>query len=237
MSRFFAYHPDQGYVLPAYVQDVLGAEHLCFHVHQIVEALDVSQFEQAYGAEGRLAYPPRMMLKVWLYAFALGVTSTRRLEQRIREDLPLRYLAGCLQPDHKTLSEFLRRHRVAINGVFTQVLEMARAAGMAKLGHVAIDSSRIQANASRHKMVDREQAERDQRARDRRTVRRFQQKANAPEGDEGAGGVRRGDAGGRGGVPRAARRARGTVARAAGGGVRSQAARAGREDRAQDPRG
>ena len=113
MSRFFAYDPDQGYVLPAYVQDVLGAEHLCFHVHRIVEALDVSGLEQAYGAEGRLAYPPRMMLKVWLYAFALGVTSTRRLEQRIREDLALRYLAGCLQPDHKTLSEFLRRHRVA----------------------------------------------------------------------------------------------------------------------------
>ena len=187
MSRFFAYDPDQGYVLPAYVQDVLGAEHLCFHVHRVVEALEVSGFEQAYGAEGRLAYPPRLMLKVWLYAFALGVTSTRRLEQRIREDLPLRYLAGCLQPDHKTLSEFLRRHRVAINGVFTQVLEMARAAGMVKLGHVAIDSSRIQANASRHKMVDGEQAERDQRARDRRTVRRFQQKASAPEGEEGAG--------------------------------------------------
>ena len=108
----------------------------------IVEALDVSGLEQAYGAEGRLAYPPRMMLKVRLYAFALGVTSTRRLEQRIREDLPLRYLAGCLQPDHKTLSEFLRRHRAAINDVFTQVLEIARGAGMGKLGHVAIDSSR-----------------------------------------------------------------------------------------------
>ena len=92
-----------------------------------------------------------MMLKVWLYAFALGVTSTRRLEQRFGEDLPLRYLAGCLQPDHKTLSEFLRRHRLAINEVFTQVLEMARGAGMVQLGHVAIDSSRVQANASRHK--------------------------------------------------------------------------------------
>jgi transposase len=69
----------QGYVLPAYVQDVLRAGHLCFHVHRVVEALDVSPFEQAYGAEGRLAYPPRMMLKVWLYAFALGISSTRRL--------------------------------------------------------------------------------------------------------------------------------------------------------------
>jgi transposase len=187
MSRFFSYDPDQVFLLPPNVQDVLGSEHLCFHVHRVVEALEVRRFEQAYAAEGRLAYPPRMMLKVWLYAFALGVTSTRRLEQRIREDLPLRYLAGGLQPDHKTLSEFLRRHRGAINDVFTQVLEMARAAGLGKLGHVAIDSTRVAANASRHKMVEVEQAVREQRARDRRRVRGFQQKASTPEGDEGAG--------------------------------------------------
>ena len=73
----------------------------------------MSRFEQAYGSEGRLAYPPRMMLKVWLYAYCLGLHSTRRLEQRIREDLAFRYLAGGLQPDHKTLSEFLRRHRAS----------------------------------------------------------------------------------------------------------------------------
>ena len=97
---------DQAYLLPPNIKDVLGKEHLCFHVHRVVEALDVSRFEQAYGAEGRLAYPPRMMLKVWLYAFCLRLTSTRRLEQRVREDLGLRYLAGGLTPDHKTLSEF-----------------------------------------------------------------------------------------------------------------------------------
>src|SRR5713226_4900388 len=75
----------------------------------MVEELDVRQFEPAYGPEGRLAYPPRMMLKVWLYAFCLGVSSTRRLERRVRGDLAFRYLAGGLAPDHKTLSEFLRR--------------------------------------------------------------------------------------------------------------------------------
>ena len=108
-------------MLPPNIKDVLGKEHLCFHVHRVVEALEVSGFEQAYGAEGRLAYPPRMMLKLWLYAFCLRLTSTRRLEQRVREDLALRYVAGGLMPDRKTLSEFLRRHRRAINDVFTQV--------------------------------------------------------------------------------------------------------------------
>ena len=100
------------YLLPPSVAEVLREEHLCFHVHRVVEALDVREFEQAYGAEGRLAYPPRMMLKVWLYAFCLQVHSTRRLEQRIGEDLAMRYLGGGLRPDHKTLSEFLRRQIV-----------------------------------------------------------------------------------------------------------------------------
>ena len=185
MSRFHHYDPEQMYLLPPSVVDVLGVHHLCFHVHRVVEALDVSGFEQAYSPEGRLAYPPRMMLKVWLYAFCLQVHSTRRLEQRIKEDLALRYLAGALSPDHKTLSEFLRRHRRAINDVFTQVLGMARKAGLAQLGHVAIDSTRIGANAARSSVVE----QRHQRAQDRLRVRRYQQKASVPEGDENGGVV------------------------------------------------
>ena len=186
MSRFFAYDPDQAYVLPPNVRDVLGGEHLCFRLHAMVEQFDLRQFEQAYGAEGRLAYPPAMMLKVWLYAFCLGVSSTRRLERRIQEDLAFRYLAGGLRPDHKTLSEFLRRHRRAINDVFTQVVRMARAAGMGKLGHVAIDSTRVRANASRRSVVDWEQARR-QWARDRRLVRAFQKKASQQDPEEDGG--------------------------------------------------
>jgi transposase len=188
MSRFFAYDPDQAYLLPPNVKDVLGNEHLCFRLHQMVEQLEVSRFEEGYAAEGRIAYPPRMMLKVWLYAFCLGVNSTRRLERRVREDLAFRYLAGGLMPDHKTLSEFLRRHRRAINDVFTQVVQMARRAGLGKLGHVAIDSTRVGANASRRKVMDWEQA-RQQWARDRRLVRRFQQKASQQDPEED-GGVR-----------------------------------------------
>ena len=151
--------------------------------------MEVSRFEEAYAAEGRMAYPPRMMLKVWLYAFCLGVNSTRRLERRVREDLAFRYLAGGLMPDHKTLSEFLRRHRRAINDVFTQVVQMARRAGLGKLGHVAIDSTRVGANASRRKVMDWEPARRQQWARDRRLVRAFQQKASQQDPEED-GGVR-----------------------------------------------
>lgn len=98
MSRFFAYDPKQAYLLPPNVEDVLGGEHLCFFVDGMVERFDLKQFEEAYGSEGRLAYPPAMMLKVWLYAFALRVTSTRRLERRIQEDLAFRYWREVCSP-------------------------------------------------------------------------------------------------------------------------------------------
>src|SRR2546427_7996413 len=83
------------------------------------------------------------MLKVWLYAYALGITSARRLEQRVREDLAFRYLAAGAAPDFWTLNDFRRRHGRALNDLFTQVVELARSLGMGRLGHVAIDSTRF----------------------------------------------------------------------------------------------
>ena len=110
MPNFYEYNPEQGYLLPPNVRQVLGEEHLCFLVHRAVERLDLRKFEQAYSEEGHPAYHPALLLKVWLYAYALGVTSSRRLEQRIREDLAFRYLAGGAQPDYWALNEFRKRH-------------------------------------------------------------------------------------------------------------------------------
>jgi hypothetical protein len=107
------------------------------------------------------------MLKVWLYGFAVNVRSTRKLERRIQEDLGFRYLAGGLRPDHKRLSEFLRRQGAAIEELFTQVL------GGARLGRVAIDSTRIRANASPDRLQekDRPQVGRWRRAMERAKLR------------------------------------------------------------------
>jgi transposase len=186
MSRFLPYSPDQAYLLPPNVQDVLGENHLAFFVHRVVERLDLREFEQAYGEEGGAVYAPELMLKVWLYAYALGVTSARRLEQRIREDLAFRYLAGGATPDNWALSAFRRRHGRGINDVFTQVLELARSMGLVSLGHVAIDSTRVRAAASRDRM-DTETKLRRERARLRRQIRRWQQACNAEDPDENAG--------------------------------------------------
>ena len=156
MPSYKPYHPEQAELLPSHVKDVLGDNHVCFLVHEVVEELDLRPFEAAYGdAGGESPYHPRMMVKVWLYAFVLKVKSTRKLEQRMKEDLGFRFLAGGCAPDFKTLSEFLRVHRGAVVELFTQVLQLLRRAGLARVGEVAIDSTRIQGNASRNRVVQR----------------------------------------------------------------------------------
>ena len=186
MGKFLDYSPEQAYLLPPSVRDVLGAGHLCFFVRRVIAKLNLDAFRNEYGAEGGPAYAPEMLVSVWLYACALGVTSSRRLEQRIREDLAFRYLAGGAAPDHWTLNAFRRRHAKGLNDLFTQVVELARASGLGRLGHVAIDSTRIAANASRDR-IDSEQALRDARARIRRELRRWQKQCDADDPNEGAG--------------------------------------------------
>ena len=184
--RFLPYEPNQAWLLPPSVKDVLGADHLCFFVHQVVEGLDLSQFEEAYVEEGAPAYAPALMVKVWLYAYALQVTSSHRLEQRIREDLAFRYLAGGATPDYWTLNDFRRRHGRALNDLFLQVVEVARGLGMGRLGHVAIDSTRVQANASPRRTETRKEL-RQRLAGTRRAIRRWQQQCAAAERDEEPG--------------------------------------------------
>jgi transposase len=184
--RFLPHNPDQADLLPPRVRDVLGERHLCIFLHEVVERLDLTALEQDYEEEGRPAYAPALMVKVWLYAYALGVTSCRRLEQRVREDLGFRYLAGGAQPDFWTLNAFRQRHPKALNDLFTQVVELARQAGLGRLGHVAIDSTRVKANASPHR-VDSVKNLRAERARIRRQIRRWQQACNAEDPNEAPG--------------------------------------------------
>ena len=136
--------------------------------------------------EGRPAYHPALLLKVWLYAYALGVTSARRLEQRVREDLAFRYLAAGAGPDFWTLNQFRTRHARALNDLFTQVVELARSLGMGRLGHVAMDSTRVAANASRDR-VETVAKLRAERAKIRRQIRRWQKQCDAQSCEEAAG--------------------------------------------------
>ena len=110
MSRFKDYRPDQAYLLPRTVRDELGEDHLCFFIRRVIQRLDLGDFERAYSAEGGTLYAPELMLSVWLYAYALGITSARQVERRLVEDLPMRYLAAGERVDNWSLSAFRRRH-------------------------------------------------------------------------------------------------------------------------------
>src|SRR6202049_3683525 len=186
MSNFLEYNPEQAYLLPPTVRAVLGEDHLCFFVHGAVEKLDLQELEAGYSEEGHPAYHPALLLKVWLYAYALGMTSSRRLEQRIREDLAFRYLAGGAQPDYWALNEFRKRHGRAINDAFTQVVELARSLGMGKLGQVAIDSTRIAANAAADSAESIEKL-RAERAKIRRSIRNWQRHCDSDDPNEAPG--------------------------------------------------
>jgi transposase len=171
-------------LLPASVRDELGEKHLCFFVREVIERLDMSVFEQSYSAEGGELYAPQLLLGVWLYAYALGITSARQVERRLVEDLAFRYLSAGERVDNWALSAFRRRHSRALNDAFTQVLEWAQRKGMVKLGRVAVDSTRIAANACKDK-VDSEQSLRDTRARLRRQVRIWQKAADRDDAEPG----------------------------------------------------
>ena len=184
MSRFKVYSPDQAYLLPPSVRDELGEKHLCFFVRGVIGRLDMSVFEHSYSIEGGELYAPQLMLGVWLYAYALGNTSARQVERRVVEDLAFRYLAAGERVDNWALSAFRRRHGRALNDAFTQVLEWAQQQGMVKLGRVAIDSTRVAANACKD-CVDSEQALRDTRAHLRRQVRSWQKAADRDDQEPG----------------------------------------------------
>jgi transposase len=185
---FQEYSPEQAALLPAHVRDVLDEKHLVFLISAMVEKQDLREWESVYSDEGQRPYHPAMLLKVLLYGFALGVRSSRKLEQRSKEDLGFRYLAGGAEPDHKTICEFLRRHGRRVNDLFTAVLEQLQAAGLVKLGVVATDSTRVKANASRDRVIS-EAGLRAERARKRRQVRQWERALAAMEGDENPGGV------------------------------------------------
>jgi transposase len=185
---FQEYSPEQAALLPLHVRDVLSEKHLVFLISAMVEKQDLRAWESVYSEEGQRPYHPALLLKVLLYGFALGVRSSRKLEQRVREDLGFRYLAGGAEPDHKTICEFLRRHGRRVNDLFTAVLEQLQAAGLGKLGIVALDSTRVKANASRDRVIS-EAGLRAERARKRRQVRKWERDLAAMDADENPGGV------------------------------------------------
>ena len=150
-----AYLPDQEFLLPPSLRDWLPENHLAYFVSDVVEELDLSAMDAVYGEErrGQPPYDPLMMTKVLFYAYCVGVFSSRRIQKRLVEDIAFRVLAAGNQPDFRTISDFRKIHLQTLKGLFEQVLKIALEAGAMKVGRVALDGTKVKANASKHKAM------------------------------------------------------------------------------------
>lgn len=149
------YYPDEELLLPPSLRDWLPEKHLSYFVSDVVDNLDLSEIEGVYGNEkrGQPPYDPLMMTKVLVYGYCVGVFSSRRIERRLVEDIAFRVLAADNQPNFRTISDFRKNHLKALEGLFEQVLQIAMEAGAMKLGRVALDGTKVKANASKHKAM------------------------------------------------------------------------------------
>jgi len=147
---------DQILLLPPSLHDWLPEKHLARFLVDVVDSLDLGAIYASYDEKdgrGQAAYAPTMMVRVLLYGYCTGTCSSRQIEVKTYEDVAFRYLAADAHPDHSSWAEFRRRHLSALAGLFTQALQLCAKAGLVKLGHVALDGTKIQANASKHKAM------------------------------------------------------------------------------------
>jgi transposase/IS5 family transposase len=154
---FEPYEPDQAHLFPASPKDWLPEGHLAFFVSDTVDELDIEPFVVKYAARedgrGSLAYHPRMLLKVLIYSYAVGVFSSRRIATGLEDLVALRYLSAGNRPSHRTIARFRQENVEHFERVFVEVVRIARRAGLIQLGTVAIDGTKLQANASKHKAM------------------------------------------------------------------------------------
>ena len=149
------YYPDEELLLPPSLREWLPEDHLAYFVSDVIDQLDLSAMDRVYGDEkrGQPPYDPRMMTKLLVYGYCVGVFSSRRIEQRLREDIAFRVLAADNQPNFRTISDFRKIHLKTLEGLFEQVLKIALEAGAMKIGRVALDGTKVKANASKHKAM------------------------------------------------------------------------------------
>ena len=154
-KTFRPYNPAQGFLLPPSLDEWLPQNHVARFISEAVdELLDLSDLYASYEEPGGAPpYDPRMLLKVLLYGYSVGVTSSRALERSCINDVACRYLAANQAPDFRSIARFRRRHLKALEGLFTQVLAGCAMAGLVKLGRVALDGTKLRASASRHKAM------------------------------------------------------------------------------------
>ena len=194
MKRFKAYDTHQSYLLPPSPREWLPADHLAYFIDNVVDQLDLGEVFASYeGMKGQPPYHPQMMVKVWLYGYCVGIRSSRKLERALHEDVGFRMLSGNQQPDYWTLSEFRRRHLGALRGLFLQTVRLAQRAKLVKLGQVAIDGTKLKANASKHKAMSYARMEKEEKRLGEEIRSYFEEVETTDRAEDERYGTKRGD--------------------------------------------
>ena len=158
MSNFRTIDRGTGFLLPPSIDEWLPEKHLARFVVEVVEGLDLRAMSGSYRGSGSASYHPRMLLGILVYGYATGVFSSRKLERATYDSVAFRFIAANDHPDHDTIATFSRRFLQEIEALFVQVLQLAREIGVLKMGTVALDGTKIHANASRHSALSYEHA-------------------------------------------------------------------------------
>jgi len=158
MSNFRTVDRETGFLLPPSVNEWLPEKHLARFVVEVVDGLDLRAMSGSYRGSGSASYHPRMLLGILVYGYATGVFSSRKLERATYDSVAFRFIAANDHPDHDTIAAFRRRFLAEIEALFVQVLLLAREMGVLKMGTVALDGTKIHANASRHSALPHEHA-------------------------------------------------------------------------------
>src|SRR4051795_3579063 len=162
-QRFVACDREQSFLMPPEVREWLPPRHLAWFVIDAVAEMDLAEFYAAYRVDGRSRppYDPAIMVGLLLYAYARGIRSSRVIERACEEDVAFRVIAAQQRPDHATIARFISNHQDAIAGLFGDVLTLCARSGLAQVGVIAVDGTKLQASASRNENVDYEQLARE----------------------------------------------------------------------------
>ncbi len=158
MTNFRPINRQTGFLLPPSVDEWLPEKHLARFVVEVIDGLDLRAMSGSYRGSGSASYHPRMLLGILIYGYATGIFSSRKLERASYDSVAFRFIASNDHPDHDTIATFRRRFLQQIEGLFVEVLLLAREMGVLKLGTVALDGTKIHANASRHSALSYEHA-------------------------------------------------------------------------------
>ncbi len=189
------YLPEQDLLLPPSLRQWVAEDHLVYFVSDVVDQLDLSAMHAAYEKEkrGQPPYDPRLMTKLLVYGYCTGVFSSRRIQKRLQEDIPFKVLAAGNEPDFRTISDFRKIHIEVLQNLFEQVLALALESGAIKLGRVALDGTKVKANASKHKAMSYGRMQEKQQQLKEEVKQLLEQAEAADQEEDGRYGSKRGD--------------------------------------------